>query len=147
MELMQYLEKAKEDLISLYDRLRADWNDEKEFEQDEEDRLIIYNIIELYEKAEKFDKIDIIKRNMTELESLTGKRYETIEELTYLINNRIVDMQVKEIAKKSYYDNNFEDYELICIIGENDAEYIDLTIYYAKTRSGYIITEIATEEI
>ena len=42
------------DLDSLYKRLKDNYNDGIEFEQFEEDRLVIYNVIEILEKTKKF---------------------------------------------------------------------------------------------
>lgn len=147
MELIEYLQQNYDLLDDLCKRLQNEYNgDVEHFKQEEQDRLIICNILELIEKEQEQEERQTIRRNMEALESLTRKRYETIKELKYMINNRIVDMHVTDIEDKRYYDNGFQDYEIMATIGDNKKDYIDLTIYYAKTRSGYLITEIADEE-
>ena len=58
------------------------------------------------------------------------------------------DLEVKEIAKKSYCDSVDEsDYEILITLGNKVYDIYDLTIYYAKTRIGdNIIVEIGYEE-
>ena len=47
MEILKYLKSVESDLYDLYNRLRDNYNDDTKFIQKEEDRLIIYNIIDL----------------------------------------------------------------------------------------------------
>lgn len=66
-----------------------------------------------------------------------------INNLDYISEN---NWYVKEYDEKSYYDNDFQDYELMVVIGNDNDDVIDLTIYYAKTRiGGGIVVEVATE--
>ena len=53
-----------------------------------------------------------------------------------------------DIAYKSYYDNDFQDYEVMVAIGTDSENYYDITIYYAKTRiDDNIIVETSYEEL
>lgn len=57
-------------------------------------------------------------------------------------------LQVNDIAYRSYYDNNFQDYEIMATIGTDNECYYDITIYYAKTRiNDNIIVETSYEEL
>jgi len=46
-DILKYLKSVESDLYDLYNRLRDNYNDDFEFIQKEDDRLIIYNIIDL----------------------------------------------------------------------------------------------------
>lgn len=87
-------------------------------------------------------------------ESFVLHRFKNLKDLEFYINKRLDDyikfneLKVKEIVNKSYYDNKFQDWEIICAIGNSEEDLFDLTIYYAKTRNKEnIITEIGYEEI
>lgn len=57
-------------------------------------------------------------------------------------------LKVLDIAYKSYYDNDFQDYEVMVAIGTDRENYYDITIYYAKTRiDDNIIVETSYEEL
>ena len=88
-----------------------------------------------------------IDDNIEMLEKLCFFRFETKKELKEIINKILKNMQVLGIEKKSYYDDEFQDYEYIVIIGDDFGQYIDLSVYYAKTRNEYIIIEIGIEKI
>ena len=52
MSITEYLKIVKDDLYDLYNRLRENYNDDVEFEQKEEDRVIICNIIDAIDELE-----------------------------------------------------------------------------------------------
>lgn len=55
-------------------------------------------------------------------------------------------LKVKDYAYKDYYDSDFQDYELMITMGNNEEDFLDITIYYAITRIGEkIITETSYE--
>lgn len=92
-------------------------------------------------------------------ESFVLHRFKNLEDLEVNINKRlnnyikfyrlkIKELKVKEIVNKSYYDSEFQDWEIICIIGNSEEDLFDLSIYYAKTRNKEnIITEIGYEKV
>ena len=66
------------------------------------------------------------------------------------LNNDFQDynLKVKDYAYKDYYDSDFQDYELMIIMGNSEEDFIDITIYYAITRiNEKIITETSYEII
>lgn len=90
-------------------------------------------------------------------EDLILKRFKNIEDLKDTLNYFFygcIDeetgdhLRVKAIAEKSYYDNDFQDYEIIAAIGTEKEDIYDITIYYAKTRiNDFIIVETSYEEV
>ncbi len=52
MDIIEYLKNNKHELDSLCKRLQNNYNNDTAFEQAEEDRLIIYNILEMLETGE-----------------------------------------------------------------------------------------------
>lgn len=97
------------------------------------------------EEIKRFIEHDLILARFTTLKDL--KKY-----LNDFFNNINIEpfngkwLKVRGIAKKSYYDSDFQDYEIMACIGTNDEELIDLTIYYCKTRNKQnIIVETAYE--
>lgn len=57
-------------------------------------------------------------------------------------------LKVLDIAYKSYYDNDFQDYEIMVAIGTDSENYYDITIYYAKTRiDDNIIVETSYDKL
>ena len=90
-------------------------------------------------------------------EDLILKRFKNNEDLRNTLNYFFYDcideetgnhLRVKSIANKSYYDNDFQDYEIMAAIGTENEDIYDITIYYAKTRiNNFIIVETSYEEV
>ena len=90
-------------------------------------------------------------------EDLILKRFRDIEDLKDTLNYFFygcIDeetgdhLRVNSIAEKSYYDNDFQDYEIMAAIGTDKEDIYDITIYYAKTRiNNFIIVETSYEEV
>ena len=55
---------------------------------------------------------------------------------------------VKDIDFKSYYDNDFQDWEVMLVIGNAEESLYDVTLYYTKSRVGLnVIVETYYEKI
>lgn len=84
-------------------------------------------------------------------DNLVLKRFNTIEDIASVLDKDFEDygIRVKEYDfKEDYSDNDFQDYELMIVMGNNEEDFIDITIYYATTRIGEkIITETSYEII
>lgn len=83
-------------------------------------------------------------------DNLVLKRFNTIEDIASILDKDFKDygIRVKEYAFKEDYDSDFQDYELMVVMGNNEEDFIDITIYYATTRIGEkIITETSYEII
>lgn len=79
---------------------------------------------------------------------LTLYRFSTVDSLIKKIDNdfKFANLKVKDFDYKSDYDNTFQDYELTIVIGNEEEDLIDLTIYYATTRIGErIVVETSYE--
>lgn len=77
-------------------------------------------------------------------------RFSTIEEIRNKINSlfKDSDLKVKDFDFKNYYDSDFQDYELMIILGAEKEDIVDLTIYYTISRIGAkVISEISYEII
>ena len=81
-------------------------------------------------------------------------RFGTLEELKKIIDNNLQCTQgcdglyVKDLAYKDYYDNDFQDYEVMVVVGNDENDLYDLTLYYCVTRTDeYIVVESNFEEI
>lgn len=85
------------------------------------------------------------------------KRFRDIEDLKDILNYFFygcIDeetgdhLRVKSIAEKSYYDDDFQDYEIMAAIGTEKEDIYDISIYYTKTRvNDFIIVETNYEEV
>lgn len=84
-------------------------------------------------------------------DKLVLMRFDTIEDIASRLDKDFEDygIKVKEYAfKTDYSGNDFQDYELMIVMGNNEEDFIDITIYYATTRIGEkIITETSYEII
>lgn len=83
-------------------------------------------------------------------DNLVLKRFRGARDIINIIDKDFEDygIRVKEYAFKEDYDSDFQDYELMLIMGNSDGDFIDITIYYATTRIGEkIITETSYEII
>ena len=83
-------------------------------------------------------------------DNLVLKRFRGARDIINIIDKDFEDygIRVKEYAFKEDYDSDFQDYELMLIMGNSDGDFIDVTIYYAITRIGEkIITETSYEII
>ena len=76
------------------------------------------------------------------------------KQLNEFFNNENIEpfsgqwLKVKEIENKNYYDNDFQDWEILVSIGTDKEDIYDITIYYAKTRiNENIIVETNFEEV
>lgn len=81
---------------------------------------------------------------------LVLKRFKDTSEIIELLNKDFQDygLKVKNYDYKNDYENDFQDYELMIVMGNNEEDFIDITIYYAITRIGErIITETSYEII
>lgn len=103
----------------------------------------------------KYD-IDYFRNNREILDdyflsdNLVLKRFKSIAEIIAILNKDFEDygVKVKDYSFKDYYENDFQDYEIDLVMGNNDYEFIDITIYYATTRiDEKIITETSYEII
>lgn len=57
-------------------------------------------------------------------------------------------LKVKDIEFKSFYDNDFQDWEVIVIVGNDEEDFYDIILYYTKSRVGLnVIVETYYEEI
>ena len=83
--------------------------------------------------------------------NLVLTRFNTIEDIASKLDKDFEDygIRVKEYDFKIDYNcNDFQDYELMIVMGNKEEDFIDITIYYANTRIGEkIITEISYEII
>ena len=98
-------------------------------------------------RIEKYIDNDLILTRFKDKEDLK-------EQLNEFFNNENIEpfsgqwLKVKAIENKSYYDNNFQDYEIMVTVGTNAEDIYDITIYYAKTRTNEnIIVETNFEEV
>ena len=96
-------------------------------------------------KIERYN--DLIFKRFKDLEDLK-------KQLNDFFNNENIEpfsgqwLKVKEIENKSYYDNDFQDWEILVSIGTDKEDIYDITIYYAKTRiNESIIVETNFEEV
>ena len=83
-------------------------------------------------------------------DNLVLKRFKSIAEIIAIINKDFedYDIRVKDYDYKNEYENDFQDYEIMLVMGNNEEDFIDITIYYATTRIGEkIITETSYEII
>lgn len=88
---------------------------------------------------------------------LIFKRFKDLDDLQnkldYFFYGCIIEetgehLKVLDIAYKSYYDSDFQDYEVMATIGTDKEYYYDITMYYAKTRiDDNIIVETSYEEL
>ena len=59
-----------------------------------------------------------------------------------------MNLKVKAIDDKSYYDNDFEDWNIVLTVGNDNEDLYDITIYYCDTRcKEHIIVETYWEEV
>ena len=66
----------------------------------------------------------------------------------YYNNYKQCLLALQEIENKNYYDNDFQDWEILVSIGTDKEDIYDITIYYAKTRiNENIIVETNFEEV
>lgn len=98
-------------------------------------------------KIERYIYNDLIFKRFKDLEDLKKK-------LNNFFNSENIEpfggqwLKVKEIENKSYYDNDFQDWEILASIGTDKEDIYDITIYYAKTRiNENIIVETIFEEV
>lgn len=97
-------------------------------------------------KIEKYIDKDLIYVRFKDLEDLKNH-------LNYFFNGCLIEetgelLEVKNICEKSYYDNDWQDWEILCEVGTEHEVYYDITIYYAKTRfNEKIIVETNFEEL
>ncbi len=98
-------------------------------------------------KIERYIDNDLIFKRFKDLKDLK-------KQLNEFFNNENIEpfsgqwLKVKEIENKSYYDNDFQDWEILVSIGTDKEDIYDITIYYAKTRiNENIIVETNFEEV
>lgn len=101
---------------------------------------------ELDNKIADYINNKLILKRFNDLDDLKNK-------LDYFFYGCILEdtgelLKVNDIAYKSHYDNDFQDYEIMATIGTDSEYYYDVTIYYAKTRiNDNIIIETSYEEL
>ena len=101
---------------------------------------------ELDKKVTDYINNKLIFKRFNDLDDLKNK-------LDYFFYDCIIEdtgehLKVLDIAYKSYYDNDFQDYEIMATIGTDNENYYDITIYYAKTRiNNNIIVETSYEKL
>ena len=94
----------------------------------------------------KFINKDLILKRFKDIKDLKDK-------LNYFFYGCIDEetgdhLRVKSIDDKYYFDNDFQDYEIMATIGTENEDIYDITIYYAKTRiNEFIIVETSYEEV
>ena len=102
---------------------------------------------------EKYDKNYFKNTKMLEkyfYDSLVLFRFNTIEDITKRLNEDFkgVDLKVVGADFVTDYTNDYQDYELIVIMGNEEEEIIDISIYYAFSRIGEkIVTETSYEYV
>lgn len=104
----------------------------------------------MYKYDRNYFKNTMLLDNYFLSDNLVLKRFNDINELIELINKDFEDyeVKVKEYAFKGSYENDFQDYEIMLVMGNNEEDFIDVSIYYAITRIGErIITETSYELI
>jgi hypothetical protein len=104
----------------------------------------------MYKYDRNYFKNTILLDNYFLGDTLVLKRFKSIAEIISIINKDFedYDIRVKDYAFKDYYENDFQDYEIMLVMGNNEEDFIDITIYYATTRIGEkIITETSYEII
>lgn len=77
-------------------------------------------------------------------------RFATFEDLRKKMNKKLesYNLYVKNYDMKTFYDNDFEDFNLIVIIGNDKEDLYDLDIWFAITRIGErIIVETTFEGV
>lgn len=88
---------------------------------------------------------------MEELKNyLIGKRFEADFEIVgmitrYLLENKQKGVFVKGIEEKTMFDDSYQDYEKIVILGNDKDELYDFSLYYAKGRFDDIIIDVDYE--
>ena len=101
---------------------------------------------ELDKKVTDYINNKLVFKRFNDLDDLKNK-------LDYFFYDCIIEvtgehLKVLDIAYKSYYDNDFQDYEIMATIGTDNENYYDITIYYAKTRiNNNIIVETSYEKL
>lgn len=101
---------------------------------------------ELDKKVTDYINNKLVFKRFNDLDDLKNK-------LDYFFYDCIIEdtgehLKVLDIAYKSYYDNDFQDYEIMVVIGTDSENYYDITIYYAKTRiNNNIIVETSYEKL
>lgn len=83
--------------------------------------------MEYKSKLAKFLEFDLVLHRFNDFEEL--KKY--IEEELKKYN-----LKVKGYNFKGYYDNDFEDYNLMVCLGTENEDLFDLDIWYAIARNG-----------
>jgi hypothetical protein len=87
------------DLDDLCKRLQDDYNGEEEFEQKEEDRLVVYNIVEIMHTLEKF----------VEFQLSTYPFNDTLETIASIINlQTTIDELNEKYSLKQWLEENDE---------------------------------------
>ena len=67
-------------------------------------------------------------------------RFKDLVDLEKNINENLMGTKnckslfVKDIAYKSYYDNDYQDYEVMVCIGNDNEDLYDVTLYYCVSR-------------
>lgn len=85
------------DLDDLCKRLQDDYNGEEKFEQKEEDRLVVYNIVEIMHTLEKF----------VEFQLSTYPCNDTLETIASIINLQTTIDEINEkYSLKQWLDEN-----------------------------------------
>ena len=77
-------------------------------------------------------------------------RFTTFEDLRKKMNEKLesYNLYVKNYDMKTFYDNDFEDFNLIVIIGNDKEDLYDLDLFFAITRIGErIIVESSFEKV
>lgn len=81
-------------------------------------------------------------------DGLTLFRFNTIKDIEERLNKDFKDFGLKVVGADFVfnYENDFQDYELIVVMGNEEEEIIDISIYYAVSRIGdKVITETSYE--
>ena len=135
--------KIIELLEDLKQRLTEDYAGDTPFSQQEEDRLVVGNAIDMFYSL-------TAEQTEAKLEkALVHHRFDDLEELTYEIEKSVYGCSAHGIEESwKNEDSEFDglDYELLCELEVNGMVFF-LTIYYSKIKNGRMyITEICVEE-
>ena len=81
-------------------------------------------------------------------------RFKCLDDLRKIIDNNLENtmgckgLKVKELCWKSYYDNDFQDWEVMVCVGTDEEDLYDITLYVAITRiNEFVVLESVLEEV
>lgn len=59
-----------------------------------------------------------------------------------------MNLWVKDFGFKDYYDSDFQDYEIMICMGNEDYDYLDITVYFTVSRIGErVVVETAFDYV